>query len=235
MKYKRILLKLSGEAMMGQQKGGIDPHVVKSLAAQIKELRDCNVDVGIVIGGGNIFRGMAATAMGMDRVTADHMGMLATVINALALQDALEHLGMSVRVLSGIEMQKIAESFIRRRAMSHLSKGRVVIFGAGTGNPFFRTDTAAALRAIEIEADVIPQATNVDGVYSEDPKKNPSAIRFEQISFQDVLEKNLRVMDGAAIAICRESGIPILVFDMHVPGNLVAAVEGGAIGTLVDS
>jgi uridylate kinase len=235
MKYKRILLKLSGEAMMGEQKTGIAPNVVKSIAAQIKELRDRNVDVGIVIGGGNIIRGMVAASMGMDRVTADHMGMLATVINALALQDAIEHLGIPVRVLSGIEMQKIAESFIRRRAMSHLSKGRVVIFGAGTGNPFFSTDTAAALRAIEIEAEVILKATNVDGVYSEDPKKNPEAIRFDQISFQDVLEKNLRVMDGAAIAICRESGIPILVFDMKVPGNLVAIVEGGATGTLVGS
>jgi len=233
MKYKRILLKLSGEAMMGEQKAGIDPNVVKSIAAQIKELRDRNVDIAIVIGGGNIIRGMVAAAMGMDRVTADHMGMLATVINALALQDAVEHLGIPARVLSGIEMQKVAESFIRRRAMSHLSKGRVVIFGAGTGNPFFSTDTAAALRAIEIDAEVILKATNVDGVYSEDPKKNPEAIRFEQISFQDVLEKNLRVMDGAAIAICRESGIPILVFDMNVPGNLVAAVEGGATGTLV--
>ncbi|MDR2560474.1 MAG: UMP kinase [Holophagales bacterium] len=233
MKYKRILLKLSGEAMMGEQKGGIDPNVVKSIAAQIKELRDRNIDVGIVIGGGNIIRGMVAASMGMDRVTADHMGMLATVINALALQDAVEHLGIPVRVLSGIEMQKIAESFIRRRAMSHLSKGRVVIFGAGTGNPFFSTDTAAALRAIEINAEVILKATNVDGVYSEDPKKNPEAIRFEQITFQDVLERNLRVMDGAAIAICRESGIPILVFDMKVPGNLVAAVEGAAAGTLV--
>jgi uridylate kinase len=233
MKYKRILLKLSGEAMMGEQKGGIDPNVVKSIAAQIKELRDRNVDVAIVIGGGNIIRGMVAASMGMDRVTADHMGMLATVINALALQDAVEHLGVSARVLSGIEMQKVAESFIRRRAMSHLSKGRVVIFGAGTGNPFFSTDTAAALRAIEIDAEVILKATNVDGVYTEDPKKNPEAVRFEQISFQDVLEKNLRVMDGAAIAICRESGIPILVFDMKVPGNLVAAVEGAAAGTLV--
>ena len=233
MKYKRILLKLSGEAMMGEQKAGIEPNVVKSIAAQIKELRDRNVDVGIVIGGGNIIRGMAAASMGMDRVTADHMGMLATVINALALQDAIEHLGIPARVLSGIEMQKVAESFIRRRAMSHLSKGRVVIFGAGTGNPFFSTDTAAALRAIEIEAEVILKATNVDGVYSEDPKKNPEAIRFDQISFQNVLEKNLRVMDGAAIAICRESGIPILVFDMKVPGNLVAVVEGDATGTLV--
>jgi len=235
MKYKRILLKLSGEALMGEPKVGIDPHIVKSVAAQIKELRDRDVDVAIVIGGGNIFRGMAAAAMGMDRVTADHMGMLATVINALALQDAIEHLGIPARVLSGIEMQKVAESFIRRRAMSHLRKGRVVIFGAGTGNPFFSTDTAAALRAIEIEAEVILKATNVDGVYSEDPKKNPGATRFNQISFQDVLEKNLRVMDGAAIAICRESGIPILVFDMKVPGNLVAAVEGRATVTLVDS
>jgi uridylate kinase len=234
MKYKRILLKLSGEALMGGQKGGIDPAVVKDIAEQIKEISNRGVDVGIVIGGGNIFRGIAGATKGMDRVTADHMGMLATVINALALQDAVEHLGIPARVLSGIEMQKVAESFIRRRAMSHLAKGRVVIFGAGTGNPFFSTDTAAALRGAEIEAEVIMKATNVDGVYTADPKKDPAATRFEHITYQDVLEKNLRVMDGAAIAICRESNLPILVFDMNVPGNLVAAVEGKTIGTLVN-
>ena len=234
MKYKRILLKLSGEAMMGDQKSGIDPLVVQTVADQIKEIREYGVDIAIVIGGGNIFRGIAGATKGMDRVTADHMGMLATVINALALQDAIEHNGTPSRVLSGIEMQRIAESFIRRRAMSHLTKGRVVIFGGGTGNPFFSTDTAAALRATEIEAEVIMKATNVDGIYSADPKKEPSAIRYEHITFQDVLEKNLKVMDGAAIAICRESNIPILVFDMNKPGNLVAAVKGEAIGTLVD-
>jgi uridylate kinase len=234
-KYKRILLKLSGEALMGEQKGGIDPFVVKHIAEQIKEIRECGVDVGIVIGGGNIFRGIAGATKGMDRVTADHMGMLATVINALALQDAIEQTGVHARVLSGIEMQKIAESFIRRRAMSHLTKGRVVIFGAGTGNPFFSTDTAAALRASEIEAEIILKATNVDGIYTEDPKIDAAATRFEHISYQDVLERNLRVMDGAAIAICRESNLPILVFDMNVPGNLVAAVRGENIGTLVDN
>jgi len=234
MKYKRILLKLSGEALMGEQKSGIDPLVVKNIAGQVKEIRERGVDVGIVIGGGNIFRGIAGATKGMDRVTADHMGMLATVINALALQDAIEQMGVPARVLSGIEMQKVAESFIRRRAMSHLNKGRIVIFGAGTGNPFFSTDTAAALRAIEIEAEVIMKATNVDGVYTADPKKDPTAKRFDHISYQDVLEKNLRVMDGAAIAICRESGIPILVFDMNTQGNLVAALQGDLIGTLVD-
>ena len=233
MKYKRVLLKLSGEALMGNQKGGIDPLVVNSIAGQVKEIRNHGIDVGIVIGGGNIFRGIAGAAKGMDRVTADHMGMLATIINALALQDAIENFGVQTRVLSGIEMQKIAESFIRRRAMSHLEKGRVVIFGGGTGNPFFSTDTAAALRAIEIEAEVVMKATSVDGVYSADPKKDPSAMRFDRISFQDVIEKNLRVMDGAAIAICRDSNIPILVFNMNVPGNLVAAIQGETTGTLV--
>ena len=234
MKYKRVLLKLSGEALMGDQKGGIDPLVVNHVADQVKEIRDHEVDVGIVIGGGNIFRGIAGAAKGMDRVTADHMGMLATVINALALQDAVENKGVPARVLSGIEMQKIAESFIRRRAMSHLEKGRVVIFGAGTGNPFFSTDTAAALRAIEIEAEVVMKATNVDAIYTADPKQDPNATRFDHLSYQEVIEKNLRVMDGAAIAICRESKIPILVFDMNEPGSLVAAIQGETIGTLVD-
>jgi len=234
MKYKRVLLKLSGEALMGDQKGGIDPLVVNRVAEQIKEIRDQGVDVGIVIGGGNIFRGIAGAAKGMDRVTADHMGMLATVINALALQDAIENKNVPVRLLSGIEMQKIAESFIRKRAMSHLGKGRVVIFGAGTGNPFFSTDTAAALRATEIEAEVVMKATKVDGIYTADPKKDPSATRFDHLSYQEVIEKNLKVMDGAAIAICRESKIPILVFDMNKPGNLVAAIQGELIGTLVN-
>jgi len=235
MKYKRILLKLSGEALMGEQNGGIDPLVVNRFADQIKEIHNYEVDIGIVIGGGNIFRGIVGAIQGMDRVTADHMGMLATVINALALQDAVEQKGIQARVLSGIEMQKIAESFIRRRAMSHLEKGRVVIFGAGIGNPYFSTDTAAALRATEIEAEIIMKATNVDGIYTADPKKDPSATRFDHISYQDVLEKNLKVMDGAAIAICRECNIPILVFDVNVPGNLIAAVQGKPIGTLVDN
>jgi uridylate kinase len=234
MKYKRVLLKLSGEALMGDEKGSIDPAVVIEVADQVKEIRSQKIDLAIVIGGGNIFRGLAGATKGMDRVTADHMGMLGTVINALALQDAIEHKGIPARVLSGIEMQTIAETFIRRRAMSHLEKGRVVIFGGGTGNPFFSTDTAAALRAVEIEANVVLKATSVDGIYSADPKVDASATRFEKLSYQDVLEKNLRVMDGAAVAICRESKIPIFVFDMNKPGNLLAAVLGNALGTLVD-
>jgi uridylate kinase len=234
MKYGRVLLKLSGEALMGDNASGIDPSVVQHVAGQIKEISCRGVAMGIVIGGGNIFRGIAGATKGMDRVTADHMGMLATVINSLALQDAIERHGLHARVMSGIEMQRIAEPFIRRRAMSHLEKGRVVIFGAGTGNPFFSTDTAAALRATEIEADVVMKATNVDGIYTEDPKKVPDATRFERLSYQDVLEKDLKVMDAAAIAICRESGVPILVFDMNEPGALIAAVQGQTIGTLVD-
>jgi len=234
MKYKRIMLKLSGEALMGERTCGIDPLIVNRIADQVKQIRDIGVDIGIVIGGGNIFRGIAGATRGMDRVTADHMGMLATVINALAMQDAIEQKGAPARVLSGIEMHKIAEPFIRRRAMSHLEKGRVVIFAAGTGNPYFSTDTAAALRATETDSEVIMKATTVDGIYTADPKKDPAATRFERISYHDVLEKNLRVMDGAAIAICRECNIPIFVFDMTVPGNLMAALQGEAIGTLVN-
>jgi uridylate kinase len=233
MKYKRILLKLSGEALMGEQKGGIDPAVVSMIADQIKEIRAMGVEVGLVIGGGNIFRGVAGATTGMDRTTADHMGMLATMINALALQDALEHKGVHTRILSGLEMPKVAESYIRRRAARHLEKGRVVIFGAGTGNPFFSTDTAAALRANEVAAEVVMKATNVDGLYTADPKKDPAATRYEEISFQEVLEKGLKVMDAAAIALCMENRLPIIVFDMMVPGHLVAAVKGEHIGTLV--
>jgi uridylate kinase len=233
MKYKRILLKLSGEALMGEQKGGIDPAVVSMIADQIKEIRAMGVEVGLVIGGGNIFRGVAGATTGMDRTTADHMGMLATMINALALQDALEHKGVHTRTLSGLEMPKVAESYIRRRAARHLEKGRVVIFGAGTGNPFFSTDTAAALRANEVAAEVVMKATNVDGIYTADPKKDPAATRYEEISFQEVLEKGLKVMDAAAIALCMENRLPIIVFDMMVPGHLVAAVKGEHIGTLV--
>ncbi len=233
MKYQRILLKLSGEALMGAQKGGIDPAVVSMIAAQVKEIRALGVDVGLVIGGGNIFRGVAGATKGMDRTTADHMGMLATMINALALQDALENKGVHTRTLSGLEMPKVAESYIRRRATRHLEKGRVVIFGAGTGNPYFSTDTAAALRGNEIGAEVVMKATNVDGVYSADPKKDPAATRFDRITFQEVLEKGLRVMDASAIALCMENHLPILVFDMRKPGNLVAAVKGESVGTLV--
>ena len=233
MKFNRILLKLSGEALMGEQKGGIDPTVVSMIADQVRTIRDMGVEVGLVIGGGNIFRGVAGATKGMDRTTADHMGMLATMINALALQDALEHKGVHTRTLSGLEMPKVAESYIRRRATRHLEKGRVVIFGAGTGNPYFSTDTAAALRGNEIAAQVVMKATNVDGVYSADPKKDPSATRFERISFQEVLERGLKVMDAAAIALCMENKLPILIFDMNKPGNLVAAVKGEVVGTLV--
>ncbi|GLH69598.1 uridylate kinase [Geothrix rubra] len=233
MKFARILLKLSGEALMGDQKYGIDPAVVSMIADQVKEIRALGVEVGLVIGGGNIFRGVAGATRGMDRTTADHMGMLATMINALALQDALEAKGVHTRTLSGLEMPKVAESYIRRRATRHLEKGRVVIFGAGTGNPYFSTDTAAALRANEINAEVVMKATNVDGIYTADPKKDPSATRFERIAFQEVLEKGLKVMDASAIALCMENHLPILVFDMNKPGNLVAAVKGEAVGTLV--
>ena len=233
MKFKRILLKLSGEALMGEQKGGIDPAVVNMIALQVKAIRELGIDVGLVIGGGNIFRGVAGATKGMDRVTADHMGMLATMINALALQDALEQKGVQTRVMSGIEMPKVAESYIRRRAVRHLEKGRVVIFGSGTGNPYFSTDTAAALRANEINAEVVMKATNVDGIYSADPRKDPAAVKFDRISYQEVLEKGLRVMDAAAIALCMENRLPILVYDLNVPGNLVAAVQGEVVGTLV--
>jgi uridylate kinase len=233
MKYTRILLKLSGEALMGGQQGGIDPAVVSMVAEQVKAIRAMGVEVGLVIGGGNIFRGLAGAARGMDRVSGDHMGMLATMINALALQDGLEHAGVETRVMSGIEMPKVAESYIRRRAVRHLEKGRVVIFGAGTGNPYFSTDTAAALRASEINAQVVMKATNVDGVYTADPKKDPAATKFDRISFQEVLQRQLKVMDAAAIALCMDNKLPILVFDMNVPGNLLKAVQGEVVGTLV--
>jgi len=233
MKFKRILLKLSGEALMGEQKGGIDPAVVNMIADQVKAIRELGVAVGLVIGGGNIFRGVAGATKGMDRVTADHMGMLATMINALALQDALEQKGVQTRTLSGIEMPRVAENYIRRRAVRHLEKGRVVIFGSGTGNPYFSTDTAAALRANEINAEVVMKATKVDGIYSSDPMTDPSATRFDRISYREVLEKRLKVMDAAAIALCMDNKLPILVFDLNKPGNLVAAVMGEAVGTLV--
>jgi uridylate kinase len=203
------------------------------IADQIKAIQALGVEIGLVIGGGNIFRGVAGATKGMDRVTADHMGMLATMINALALQDALEQHGVETRVMAGIDVPKVAESYIRRRAMRHMEKGRVVIFGAGTGNPYFSTDTAAALRANEIDAEVVMKATNVDGVYTADPKKDPAATKYERISFQEVLEKNLKVMDAAAISLCRDNQLPILVFNMMAPGNLMAAVRGDVVGTLV--
>jgi uridylate kinase len=233
MPYDRILLKLSGEALMGEQKYGIDPGVVNMIADQVKAIRALDVQVSLVIGGGNIFRGVAGATKGMDRTTADHMGMLATMINALALQDALEAKGVHTRTLSGLEMPKVAESYIRRRATRHLEKGRVVIFGAGTGNPYFSTDTAAALRGNEIGAQVVMKATNVDGIYTADPKKDPSATKYDKVSYQEVLERGLKVMDAAAIALCMENKLPILVFDMMKPGNLLAAVNGEVVGTLV--
>lgn len=233
MKYKRILLKLSGEALMGDKQFGIDNNRLDQYAAEIKTIAEMGVEVAIVIGGGNIFRGVQAVASSVDRVQGDYMGMLATMINSMALQSALERHGMFTRLLSAIKMEQIAEPFIRRRAIRHLEKGRLVIFGAGTGNPYFTTDTAASLRAIEIEADVILKGTRVDGIYTADPEKDPSATKYETISFTEVYEKNLNVMDMTAFTLCNENKLPILVFDMNKPGNLKKVVEGDAVGTLV--
>lgn len=232
-KYKRILLKLSGEALMGDQQYGINPEQLNNYAQEIKTISEMGVQVGIVIGGGNIFRGMSGAAQGMDRVQADHMGMLATMINGLALQSALEHVGVYTRLQSAIEMDKIAEPFIRRRAVRHLEKNRVVIFGGGTGNPYFTTDTAATLRAIEIDADVILKGTRVDGIYTADPEKDATATRYESITFQEVYEKGLNVMDMTAFTLSRENQLPIMVFDMNKPGNLKKVVMGESVGTLV--
>ncbi len=231
--YNRILLKLSGESLMGTQEYGIDANVLKLYANEIRSVKELGVEVGIVIGGGNIYRGFENSSDGIDKVTGDHMGMLATVINALALQSALEHAGMITRCLSAINMEKIAESFIRRRAIRHLEKGRIVLFAAGTGNPYFTTDTAAALRAIEIEADAIIKGTRVDGIYDSDPEKNPGAVHFPEISYSDVLKKNLRVMDLTAITLCKENKLPIIVFNMNKTGNLRRLVSGEAIGSRV--
>ncbi|MCJ8342007.1 MAG: UMP kinase [Cetobacterium sp.] len=231
--YKRILLKLSGEALMGDQEFGISSDVITSYAKQIKEVADLGVEVGIVIGGGNIFRGLSGAAQGIDRVTGDHMGMLATVINSLALQNAIESLGVPTRVQTAIEMPKIAEPFIKRKAQRHLEKGRVVIFGAGTGNPYFTTDTAAALRAIEINADVVIKATKVDGVYDKDPVKFSDAVKYEEVTYTEVLNKDLRVMDATAISLCRENRLPIIVFDSLVEGNIKKVIMGENIGTKV--
>lgn len=231
--YKRILLKLSGEALMGEQEFGIDPNILKQYSLEIKAVHEAGVQIGIVIGGGNIYRGVSNSSDNIDKVTGDHMGMLATLINALALQSALEHQGLITRLISAIRMEVIAEPFIRRRAVRHLEKNRIVIFGAGTGNPYFTTDTAAALRAVEIEADVIIKGTRVDGVYDSDPEKNPNAIRFPNISYMDVLKRNLNIMDMTAITLCRENKLPILVFNMNGPGNLKRLVMGEAIGTKV--
>ena len=231
--YKRVLLKLSGEALMGSHAYGIDPAIATQIARDIAEIQSMGVETAIVIGGGNIFRGVAASARGMDRATADYMGMLATVINALALQDALEQQGVNTRVVTAIEMRAVAEPFIRRRAIRHLEKGRVVVFGAGTGNPYFSTDTAAALRAMEIKADVILKATKVDGIYDADPMVKPNATRFEQISYLQVLEQGLKVMDATAISLCMDNRLPIVVFNLRTPGNIKRAISGEPIGSLV--
>ena len=231
--YNRILLKLSGEALQGQLGYGIDAPVLETLADQLAELVKLEVEVAVVIGGGNIFRGVSASAKGMDRASADYMGMLATVINAVALQDALERRGTYTRVLSAIEMKEISEPYIRRRATRHLEKGRIVIFAAGTGNPYFTTDTAAALRAMEVNAQILLKATKVDGVYDKDPMKHPEAVRYERLSYIDVLQRNLHVMDSTAISLCRENKLPIVVFDMLQEGNIRRVVCGESLGTLV--
>ena len=233
MKYKRILLKLSGESLMGDKQFGIDNNRLAQYATEIKEIADKGVEIGIVIGGGNIFRGIQAVEGGMDRVQGDFMGMLVTVINSMASQSALEGKGMQTRLLTAIKMEEIAETFIRRRAVRHLEKGRVVIFGAGTGNPYFTTDSAASLRAIEIEADVVLKGTRVDGIYSADPEKDKSATKFDTISFDDVYAKGLNVMDLTAFTLCKENELPIIVFNMDKPGTLLKVVEGEKVGTLV--
>jgi uridylate kinase len=231
--YRRILLKLSGEALMGEAGYGIDPAVATRIACEIGELQALGVEIAIVIGGGNIFRGLVASARGMDRSTADYMGMLGTVINALALQDALEHQNVTTRVLTAIEMRAVAEPFIRRRAIRHLEKGRVVVFAAGTGNPYFTTDTAAALRAMEMRADVILKATKVDGIYSADPVKEPTATRFDEITYLQVLERGLQVMDATAISLCMDNRLPIIIFNLLTPGNLKRVVMGEMVGSTV--
>jgi len=233
-KYKRVVLKLSGEALAGQQGYGIDPEMISSIAQQVKEVHELKVEVAIVVGGGNIWRGIAGSAKGIDRATADYMGMLATVMNSLALQDALEQIGVPTRVQSSITMQQVAEPYIRRRAIRHLEKGRVVIFAAGTGNPYFSTDTTAALRAAEIEAEVILMAKNkVDGVYSADPFKDANAKKFESLTFMEMLSKNLGVMDSTASSLCMDNNIPLLVFSITEKGNIKRAVLGEKIGTIV--
>ncbi|HEY9891279.1 MAG TPA: UMP kinase [Candidatus Sericytochromatia bacterium] len=232
-KYRRVLLKLSGEALMGDLGYGIDPGIVHEIAAQVAEVTGDGVQMAIVVGGGNIFRGLKASAAGMDRATADYIGMIATVMNAMTLQDALEQIGIETRVQTAIAMQEVAEPYIRRRAIRHLEKGRVVIFGAGSGNPFFTTDTTAALRAAEIDAEVIFKATKVDGIYDSDPKLNPDARRFQSLTYNYVLAHDLRVMDSTAIALCKENNIPIMVFDLTGRGNIHRAVKGETVGTIV--
>ena len=231
--YRRILLKLSGEALGGEQGYGIDPNTIDSIAREVKGVVECGVQLALVIGGGNIFRGLAASSKGMDRASADYMGMLATVINSLAMQDALEKIGVYTRVQSAIAMQEVAEPYIRRRAIRHLEKGRVVIFGAGTGNPFFTTDTAASLRAMEIGAEAILKGTKVDGVYSADPKKDATAVKFPELTYLEVLKKGLQVMDATATSLCMDNNLPIIVFDITTPGNVRKVVCGEPIGTIV--
>ena len=232
-KYKRILLKLSGEALMGSEPYGIDPLVVEQVAREIKQVVDKDVEVAVVIGGGNIFRGLAASAKGMERASADYMGMLATVLNSLALQNSLEKIGVVTRVQSAIEMKELAEPYIRRKAVRHLEKKRVVIFAAGTGNPYFTTDTAAALRAMEIGAQVIMKATKVDGVYDSDPVKNKKAVKFDELTYIDVLNKGLKVMDATAISLCMDNNLPIIVFNLKKDGNIGKVLNGKKVGTLV--
>lgn len=231
--YKRILLKISGEVLWGKRGSGIDPEIVSSIAHQIKDIHQMGVQVGIMVGGGNIFRGWSAEKIGMDRVSADYMGMLATVINALALQDALEKKSLFTRIMTAIHMEQVAEPFIRRRAVRHLEKKRIIILAAGTGNPYFTTDTAAALRAIEIEAEVIMKGTKVDGVYSDDPKKNPKAKMFKSLTYLEVLNKQLKVMDTTAVSLCMDNQLPIIVFNLQKKGNLKKIVQGGKIGTII--
>jgi uridylate kinase len=231
--FKRVLLKLSGEALLGEQGYGIDPAVTSQVAREVGEIQALGVQIAIVIGGGNIFRGVAASAHGMDRSTADYMGMLATVINALALQDALEQQGVVTRLATAIEMRAVAEPFIRRRAMRHLEKGRVVVFAAGTGNPYFTTDTAAALRAMEIKADVILKGTKVDGIYTADPMKDATAKRLPEVTYLQVLERGLKVMDATAISLCMDNSLPIIVFDLRTPGNLRRVIMGDPVGSIV--
>jgi uridylate kinase len=233
MKYKRILLKLSGESLMGERQYGIDNNQVLQYAQDIKNVHDEGIEIAIVVGGGNIFRGLSAEKSGMERAQADYMGMLATVINCMAMQNALESIGVETRLQSAIKMEQICEPYIRRRAMHHLQENKIVIFGAGTGNPYFTTDTAASLRAIEIKADVVLKGTRVDGIYTADPEKDPSATRYDEITFQEVYDKGLNVMDMTAITLCQENNLPIIVFDMNKPGNFMKIAKGEAIGTLV--
>ncbi|MSP72086.1 MAG: UMP kinase [Myxococcales bacterium] len=231
---KRVLLKLSGEALMGAGQYGISPDFIQRIALELKSIHQSGTELALVIGGGNIFRGVAGAAKGMDRTSADYMGMLATTINALAMQDALEKAGCVTRVMSGLEMPKVAEPFVRRRALRHLEKGRVVIFAAGTGNPYFTTDTAGALRAMEIGAECILKATRVDGIYDDDPRQNPNAVRFDALHYNEVLARELKVMDATAVSLCRENKMPIVVFNLYEPGNIARVIRGEKIGTRID-